>query len=262
MFPTVACLGPFCLKSLSVLLAVGFFVSGLIFFRKVREEHYLEIEAFDGFLLALVAGFVVGRLGYVGVHWNDFGFSIWKWFDVITYPGVIGSLAVVAAGWYLFRYSRKFTEDSFELLDIWSISVAGGMVPIWIGLFLDGASLGYPTEWPIGLRFPGLLEPHLPVQILAAVFFLLLAVYLQWVEYRYRTYNWYRSGKKSAQSGFLVSMSLILTSVLWIVLSFLRPPQLVLMGIPLDTGVALAGVIVGLSLLYVRSGRRFGAGRR
>ena len=258
MFPDLFCIGPFCLRSLSVMLALGFFVTGLIFFRKVREEHYLEMEAFDGFLLSLIAGFIVGRLAFVGLHFSQFGFSLWKWFDISTYPGVVGTAAIIGAGWYLFRYSRKFTDDTFELLDIWTISVAGGLFVVWLGMFLDGASLGNATALPIGVRFPGLLEPHVPIQLFVALFFLLLAFYLQWVEFRYRTYSWYRSGKKSAQSGFLVSVSIILCSLLWVGLSFLRPAQLVVAGVPLDTGLALAGVIVGVLLLFLRSGRKIG----
>lgn len=258
MFPDIACAGPFCLSSLSVCLALAFFVSGFIFFRKVREEHYLEMEAFDGFLLSLIAGLIVGRLTYIAFHFEQFGFSLWKWFDVITYPGVVGVAALIGAGWYLFRYSKKFTDDNFELLDIWSISVAAGLSLVWLGLFLDGASMGHATTLPIGLRFPGLLEPHVPVQLLIALFFLLLALYLQWVEFRYRTYGWYRSGKKSAQSGFLISVSIISTSLLWVALSFLRPAQLLIAGIPIDTGLALVGVLVGIMLLYLRSGRKIG----
>ncbi len=258
MFPDIFCIASFCLRSLSIFLALGFLVAGLIFFRKVREEHYLEMEAFDGFLLSLIAGFIAGRIVFVSTHFDQFGLSIWKWFDVMTYPGVIGSVAVISAGLYLYRYSKRFTDDNFEVLDIWSISVSGGLALVWLGMFLDGASTGNATSLPIGLRFPGLLEPHLPVQLLVAIFFLALSLYLQWVEYRYRTYSWYRSGKKSAQSGFLVSFSTIAASLLWVALSFLRPSQLVLMGIALDTGLALVGVCVGILLLYVRSGRKIG----
>lgn len=261
MFPDIFCLRPFCLQSLSVCLALAFLVTGFIFFRKVREEHYLEMEAFDGFLLSFIAGLVMGRLAFIAVHFEQFGLSLWKWFDVITYPGVVGLFAVVGAGWYLFRYSKKFTDDNFELLDIWTISVAGGLSLVWLGLFLDGASMGNATSLPIGLHFPGLLELHLPVQLFMAVFFLLLSIYLQWVEFRYRTYSWYRSGKKSAQSGFLVSISIILCSLVWVALSFARPAQLLIVGVPIDTGLALVGVFAGVVLLYLRSGRKIGFGR-
>ena len=246
------------MRSLSIFLALGFLVTGYIFFRKVREEHYLEMEAFDGFLLSLVAGFVVGRLAFVGLHFDQFGLSLWKWFDLLTYPGVIGSVAIAVAGWYLFRYSKKFTDDSFELLDIWSISLSVGLWLVWLGMFLDGASMGNATTLPIGVRFQGLLEPSLPVQLIVAIFFLLQAMLLNWVEFRYRTYSWYRSGKKSAQSGFLISISLIATSLMWVAVSFLRPAQLLVSGVALDTGLALVGVVVGIVLLYLRSGRKIG----
>ena len=261
MFPDLFCIGPLCIQSLGVFLALGFLVTGYVFFRKVREEHYLELEAFDGFLLSLVAGFVVGRLAYVGLHFDQFGLSLWKWFDVITYPGVLGSAALIGAGWYIYRYSKKFTDDSFEFLDIWSISVTAGLSVVWVGLFLDGASMGNATSLPIGLQSPGQLEPHLPVQLVVAVFFAVLSMALQWVEFRYRTFDWYRSGKKSAQSGFLVAVSIISTSLLWVALSFARPAQIVLFGLALDTVLALLGVCAGVLLLYVRSGRKLGFGR-
>lgn len=258
MFPTLFCAGPFCLRSLSVFLVLAFLLTGYIFFRKVRDEHYLEMEAFDGFLLSVVVGFVVGRLAYVALNFEQFGFSIWKWFDIISMPGVVGWVSIVAAGYYLYRYSKRFTDDPFELVDIWCISVAAGLSLVWLGLFLDGASMGNATTLPIGLKFPGQLDGRLPVQLVVSLFFLLLALYLNWVEFRYRTYAWYRSGKKSAQSGFLVAVSIISCSLIWVALSFLRPAQMVVAGIPIDTGVALTGVFIGTILLYLRSGRKIG----
>ena len=79
--------------------------------------------------------------------------------------------------------------------------------------------------------------------------------YLSRVEYKYRTFSWYRHGKKTAQTGFLASVFLISVSVFNFLISFLRPATFVFYGINIDLVVSTGVFIVGLFLLYYRSGR-------
>lgn len=255
MFPIIVSAGPFVLHTLSIFFVIGFMIAAFLFWRKGREEHYPEGEYFDGFLLASLAGLLVGRLGFIALNFDRFSFSILKWLDVFTYPGVSGLIAVVAATLYLYRYALRNKWDAFEVLDFATIALSSSLIWINLGLFFDGSDFGVATKWPVGMVFPGLQEPHHPTQLYAAVFFILLSFYLGRVEYRYRTFEWYRAGKKTAQTGFLISVFLMSASLFYFGLSWVKNPAFQLYGIDIDRIIAAIGFVYGLSLLFARSGK-------
>lgn len=255
MFPNIFCLGIFCLRTLSVFVVLAILSSLFILFKKTREEHFSEYEAFDAIFLAGLGGLLAGRVVYVLLNLPIFNWNFWQMLDIISYPGVNGLATVVTMGLLVYKFSASFTSDKFQFLDMWSTVVAVGLGIIWLGLFLDGTGYGLPTPAPLGFIFPGLVEAHLPLQLYNAIFFFLLAWYLHWVEYRYRTFSWYRNAKTSAQSGFLIAVSLIATSFWYLVLSWLRSPQIVIAGINFDAFIAMLGIIFGIILLMNRSGR-------
>lgn len=257
MFPIIFSIGPFSLRTMTVVVVVAILLAAFVFYRKVREEHFSEEEAFDGFLLSMLVGFLVGRATFIAANFSSFGWNVWQWFDIISHPGFVGSVGVAAAAWYLFAFAGKVADDQFQLVDLWSIAATTGLGVAWLGLFLDGGSHGIPTTLPVGVTFPGMLEAHVPVQVFSALFFFFLAWVLQWFEYRYRTFSWYRSGKTSAQSGFLISVAIIAVSLWYLVLSWARAPQVILYGVPIDAGLAIIGLLYGIGLLFIRSGRTF-----
>ncbi len=255
MFPVLFSYGPFELRTLSIFMVLAFLMSAFIFWRKGREEHYGEGEFFDGFILASLAGFVTGRIGFIILNYERFGASLLKWIDVFMFPGINGIIGLAVATIYLYRFAKQNKWDIFEVMDFWVLSLISGLTLTYIGLFFDGTAVGLATTLPVGITFAGLVEPHHPAQLYAAVFFLILGIYLNRVEYRYRTFEWYRAGKKTAQTGFLVSMTLIAVSFFYFLLSWVKPPVFMLAGIDLDRILALIAFILGIVLLYNRSGR-------
>lgn len=257
MLPVLFSVGPFELRTLSVFLVIAFLTSAFTFWRKGREEHYSEGEFFDGFIMATILGFLAGRIGFVLLNYQRFGFSILQWLDIFAYPGVNGVIALLAATVFLYQFTAKNKWDVYEVLDFWVLALSSGLTLAYIGLFFDGTAVGNATSLPVGMMFPGLLEPHHPVQLYAAVFFLLVTLYLGRVEYRYRTFEWYRFGKKTAQTGFLVSMFLIASALFFFLLSWLKNPTIQIGGINFDRILALVVFVTGLLLLFTRSGRSF-----
>lgn len=257
MFPVIFSYGPFELRTMSIFMVLAFLVSAYVFWKKGKEEHYGEGEFFDGFLMAAVIGFIGGRLGFIALNFDRFGFSILKWLDIFTFPGINGLIGLVIATLYLRRFARNNKWDIFEVLDFWVLALVSGMIWSYIGLFFDGSAFGNPTHLPVGVMFPGVQETHHPVQLYSAAFFILLGFYLSKVELRYRTFAWYRAGKKTAQTGFLVCMFLLAISIFYFVLSWFKPPTFQTYGIDIDRILALLAFISGLFLLYTRSGRSF-----
>lgn len=255
MFPVLFSAGPFELRTLSFFLVLAFLLTAFLFWKKGREEHYPEIELFDGFLLAVMVGLVSGRVGYVLSAVSLLGWSVFKWVDIFGYPGINGAIGVIAATVYLYNFAKRAKWDTFEILDFWVLALAGGLAIGYVGLFFDGSAFGIATQLPWGVTFPGLQEPHHPTQLYFAAFFFILSWYLARVEYKYRTFEWYRAGKKTAQTGFLLSLFLIATTAFFLLMTWFKPPIFSYFGVNGDRIAAIAGLIFGASLLFNRSGR-------
>lgn len=255
MFPILVSLGPIEIHTVSLFIFLGFFLSSFVFWRKGREEHYSEAEFFDGFLVAALIGAVVARMVFVLFNIGSIGWNPVNWFDVLRFPGLNLIAGLAAATFYMYRYSVQNKWDAFEVLDFWVTSIALGLGVYALGTFFDGTGYGYGTNLPWGVVFPQLVEPHHPVQLYFAMFYFALYVYLAKVEYSYRTFTWYRHGKKTALTGFLTSVFLIAVSAFTLIMSGLKPATLELLGINFDAVLSLLLTVFGVVLLFARSGR-------
>jgi len=108
---------------------------------------------------------------------------------------------------------------------------------------------------PIGINFPNIFDKRHPVQLYFAILFLLLFIFLSWVEKRYRFFEWYKAGKYSAQSGFIVGVTVMGYGLIHLVLTPLHAQELVIMSIRLDIFLHILLLFVGFFILYVRSGK-------
>lgn len=255
MFPELFSIGSFSLRTISVIVLLAFFFGAFVLWRKSREEHYPEEQVFDMFLVSSLLGVLGVRVGYIVFNFSQFGFSPLKWVDMISNAGFNGVIGIFVAGLYIYKYAKRKKWDSLEIVDFWMISVSLVLSLVYLGQFFDGSGAGYPTSLPIGIRFPGLFEPVHPVQLYQAVFFLILFLYLSWVELEYRNFQWYRSGKKSAQTGFLLAVSLISGGFFFFMLSFFKPASIQLWSTNVDQLIGFGIFVVGVLFMYHRSGR-------
>lgn len=255
MQPILLSLPFFQLKSLTVFAFLAFFFSAFVFWKKGKEEHYDLFEIFDAFLLSLVFAFFAGRLIFVATHWSIFVGNFWSIFDIVHNPGSELFLALLVSALYLYHYSRKRKWDAFEILDFWATSVSLGLFIIYLGFFLDGSYGGRFTQLPWGIILPGNFEKTHPVQLYFAIFYFFLYRYLYRMEYQYRTLAWYRKGKKTAQSGFLFSIFLILMGAFYLITTPFRLPSIVIAGLNIDPFINLFLFVFGLITLFYRSGR-------
>lgn len=255
MFPTLLKLGPIELRTISLFVVLSFFLASFIFWRKGREEHYSEADIFDSFILSALIGSLVARAVFIVFNFNTYGFNLLSWFDLRNYPGINLIAGLAAAAIYIYKTSVKNKWDEFEVLDFWVTSVSLGLAVYSVGTFFDGTGYGFSTRLPWGVVFPALIEPHHPVQIYFTLFYIALYFYLFKVEYSYRTFTWYRHGKKTAQTGFLTSMFLIAVGVFTFIMAFFKPATLEFLGINFDMVISLLAGLFGVAILYSRSGR-------
>jgi len=257
MFPILINLPFFQLKSLTVLSLLALFFAAFIFWRKGREEYYSTFEIFDVFLLSGLFGFIFGRLAFVLFHLPQFSSNIWSVFNIVERSGNEPLLALAAAAWYLHRHAVRNKWDAFEILDFYVTSLSLGMVFVYLGFFLDGSYSGVFTSLPWGVVLNNTFEKVHPVQIYFAIFYLALFVYLNRMEYVYRTLQWYRKGKKTAQSGFLFSNFLIFTGLFYVLTGPFRLPSMMVGSFNVDYLAYLLIAVLGGVILFVRSGRGF-----
>jgi phosphatidylglycerol---prolipoprotein diacylglyceryl transferase len=262
MWPTLINLGFFRLQSLTVLALLALFFTAFIFWRKGNEEHYETTELFDAFLLSGIFGVIIGRLSFVLFNWSGFSENWWLIFNLAQSPGNQPLLALAGAGCYLYFLAKKRKWDPFEVLDFWVTAISLGMVFVYLGFFLAGSYAGRLTTVPWGLVMPGTFEKSHPVQLYFVSFYLFLFNYLVKVEYRYRTFEWYRRGKKTAQSGFLLSVFLILASFFYLIMTKVSLPGMLINGQVIDHWIYLLIFLFGLGLLVYRSGLSFKSKRK
>ena len=257
MWPTLISFGSFSISTISIILLLGFFLTGLAFWRRGKEEHYSEIQLFDGFLLSFLVGLVGARIGFILLNWSRFGLNIGKWLDFIGNRGLQDIVFIIISSIFLKIFSTRKKWDVHEVLDFWSITLTVWLLFGSIGEFFAGVGRGKFTESFIGITFPGAIQKTHPVQVYSIIFFFILYIYLNWAESRYRTFEWYRLGKKAAQTGFLMSNFWIFFSLFSLLMLFFRLPEFIIAGKALDGWIYLGILFYGVRMLLGRSDKPF-----
>ncbi len=240
-------------------IMVTLLFSGFVLWRKLKRERVdFEDMVIDRSLLALGAGVLGGRLAFVLLHLDTFGWSIGKWLSLGSFPGVIDVVAL-AVGLLVFWLSLgKEWKDAVEVIDYASIGLAFFLFLLSLGdglleivnaflLALGGGSAAAVPAFDTKTLFWSLVLSGL---------YLALFAFLSHIEREYRTFLWYRAKRRSAQTGFVIASFLIGYGLIWVSLGWLVPASIVVAGIRLDLFFKLLVMIMGIVILYVRSGKR------
>ncbi|MBI5150979.1 MAG: prolipoprotein diacylglyceryl transferase [Candidatus Pacebacteria bacterium] len=238
-------------------LVLAFFAGAFIFWKKGKEEYYDEHLLFDVLLSTAFWGFIGARLGFILVHFNEFGFDVLKWFSLMSYPGYLGFSGLLTGAYGMFMQTKTLRWDSFEIADFSAMAVALSTVVISIGMFVNGSGFGNATTLPIGLTFPGVFDKHHPTQLYAAIAYLGLFFLLWRLEGVYRTFLWYRENRRTAQTGFIFAIFCMGFGAIGLGLSAVQQGMIVAYGFSVDVVLYIASIIGGFVVLYNRSGRSF-----
>lgn len=238
-------------------LALAFFAGAFVFWKKGKEEYYDEHLLFDVLLSTAFWGLIGARIGFIFVHFNEFGFDILKWFSLVSYPGYLGFSGLLAGTYALFTQTKMLHWDSFEIADFGAMAVALSTAVISIGMFVNGSGFGNATTLPIGLTFPGVFDKHHPTQLYTAAAYLGFFFLLWKLEKIYRTFLWYRENRRTAQTGFILAMFCIGYGCIGLALHLVQQGMIIFYGFPVDIVLYVASITGGFVLLYNRSGRSF-----
>ena len=149
------------------------------------------------------------------------------------------------------------TREIFEVWDYYTLIVTWFLGWYWLSRLALGAAAVLSISWPVGVLFPQRVEPAHPVQLYAAVVYLFLFRYLWWAEPRYRFFLWYRSKKRTAKTGFLTAVFMIVIGILGVVLGFIQYPFLMVLDLDINQLFYAVLFLAGCVVLYVRSGQSF-----
>lgn len=229
MWPVVIEWGILRIYSFGILLMLAVLVGLFVSWKKGKELHFEEKHFLDVAVGMLFWGLVAGRLVYIGMNFEEFGWNILRWIWLTRYVGISFWAGLVGMAGAMYWYAKEANVDWFKWMDVMALGLSLGMVLVKIGMFIVGTG-----GWPF-------------LPLIQAIFLLGLFVWLWWLEDEYRTIGWYRAGKSSAQPGFLWGWFLV----------WMGSIQAVTEGINGAPGWWWGGaaMAVGGFILYHRSGR-------
>lgn len=254
VFPTILQLGPITISSLGVMVALSFFFSSFLIWKKAKEENYDEEMVMDGIILVTIVSFLVSRTWFILENWQQLGGHLLVWFNFVSKPGFswFGSLIGGILALKLFCQKQKW--NFFKMVDLVSFGLCLGAIFLQIGYFFDGSSYGMLTSLPWGLTFPGLDQPRHPTQIYELVLLILILRLLYFFDKHYRTYEWYKNKRGEAAPGFLFLVFLAGFCLTKFTINFLKDHGL-FWGWHQLTSLLL--FFLSLVMLYFRSGEGF-----
>ncbi len=157
-----------------------------------RDEHWDEIELFDGFFIGLIVWMMTGRLGYILLNWSDMG-TLYRTIAFLAFPGfaVVAGLGGMVGVMVLFAKERGW--EVAKVMDSLAVTVAVAWFWLGIGGILNGTS--------------GVARVDYWGWVVAIVAFGLVSR----VRKDFRFYSWYRGGASVAKDGLaaLVMLGLI-----------------------------------------------------
>lgn len=219
----------------NLFLVLAVFVAGFIFWKRGREEHFTEDQLFDGFLLSVLSGIIAARCLYVVLHFGEFGWSLVAWLNIFSHGGLSLSFGVVAAMLWLVRFSRAQHWEIFDILDMWMPGLVAATAVVQFGVFIQ-------------TRLS-------PIPLVVGVLLIMISRYLYWLEYRYRTFAWYKSGQDVAKTGFITALGLIFLGIIFGSIALLPSNNVSSLVRWSDLVLFWLSFILGIALLINRSGR-------
>ncbi len=255
MFPVIISIGPFVLYSYSIFLFLAVFFGLFVVWKRGNELHFEPKELFDVVFNVFLWMFVGARIGYVLIHFNDIGFKVWEWINIFGRPGWYYPVGIIS-GWYaICREAKKRKWEKYQLSDLLVTGLVLAQAILALGAFFAGVGNGVPTSGFLGVKFSGLSDKRLPVQLIETVGLSASFWYLWWVEGVYRTFSWYKRNRSQAQTGYITAMYLIMWGGIKLVATALRTPEMVVAGwARLDLAVPAVIIVCGGIELLKRMG--------
>jgi phosphatidylglycerol:prolipoprotein diacylglycerol transferase len=171
MIPVLIHFGIIKIYTLGVFLLGAFLASAFVLWKNIKLTSYKEEEIFDGLFVSIIGAFLGGRLVYVALNFDKFGFSILKFILINGYPGLslFGALAGGFLTLLLFTRPRKI--HILELSEYIISPLFLALTVTKIGSFLSGSDIGTVTKFLLSVRYAGVEGLRHIVALYEAIFF-------------------------------------------------------------------------------------------
>ncbi len=152
MWPTLIAIGPIAIHSFGLMLFLGLFFGGFVFWQKGREEGTAEDSLMDGWLISGLVSLLVARTWMVLTHWPEFN----SWYRILfltKFPGLAyeGAFFGFWLGMIIWILKKKWVF--WPMLEAAVFSQLVVEMFGWLGQFLAVGNLKSPWQmiWAIGL---------------------------------------------------------------------------------------------------------------
>ena len=180
MYPIIVKIGPFCIYSYGLMVAVGFAAATLLACRHAGEFSINKDKVIDLAIVMLAGGIIGARIVYIALN---FQYYIKNPLETInlTKGGLVWYGAFIfgmlAAAWFLRRNKINF----WSAADLFAPYIALAQAFGRIGCFLNGCCYGSvaPAGFVLGDILPGETVCRYPTQILSAIALFLIFVVLR-----------------------------------------------------------------------------------
>ncbi|OGV89958.1 hypothetical protein A2Z41_02920 [Microgenomates group bacterium RBG_19FT_COMBO_39_10] len=250
MLPLLFSIGPINFYTFALFLAIGFFLSSFLIWRRLRDLGVDEEKTIDLILLVALFGLVFARTFFIIQNLSLLGFKPEHWLLIGKYPGLSFWGSVSGILLTLFWFSRKEGLNFWQIVDEFTYGLMPFFILIQIGAFFDGSGFGKPTTMPWGIYIVGSLVKRQPLPLLMAIVFVVLWLFLIKIERQWRAWEWYRS----KACGLIALLFVFVMMLVNFLIAFWRGGLLYWHWLE----IILSLTFVGLSaiVIYLRSGRR------
>jgi len=209
MRPILFSIGSINIYAYGSLMACAFLIS-IFLARKHAKASGISADLItDLGIILLIFGIIGARIGYVLLNWQNFSYNL---IDVIKVyeGGLVFSggflLAVLISFLYIKRKKVSFLNVADFIIPYVALAQSIGR----IGCFLNGCCYGIPTTSFIGVKFPHLLDPVYPTQLILSVSLFLIFIILKLIS------------KKLPFKGTIFLIYILLFSALRFFVEFIR----------------------------------------
>lgn len=218
-----------------------------------RDEHWDEISLFDGFFLASIIFLVVGRVGYVMLHFEEMG-TLYRSLAFLAFPGMNAQIGIVASTIFMVLFARAQDWQVWKVMDSYSVALSILLVLAGLGGLLNGSNPGLEASW--GMMYPGESVARIPVDLWIFGWSIVTFATVSRVRKNFRFYEWYKGEASVAREGLASLIFLMSIGLYYLVAGFINQIQWNLGIAPGESLLGVLMMLVGGYLISQRVGRR------
>lgn len=170
MLPVLFSLGNLPISSFGFFLSLAFLFGTFLTYRLARAFELEEEKILDLAILTFFGGLIGARIYFIAAFPQAFLEDFFRIFSLVRFPGLSFWGGFFGGFLALFIFLKRSNLLVWQILDIASVGMLGGLILGSIGCFLGGCGVGIPSHL-LGVKMVGVVGDRLPVQLVEALLF-------------------------------------------------------------------------------------------